>query len=407
MKGGGNRWTDFVRDFAKMNNTTYMCALSNPECKQEYRAKFGNPKKLSKKAEQQTMGENDPREIKKKQDEKKKLIKKKVISLAKKRDEVIQKAEQEKMAAEDIPAPAPTPAPSPVAPLSAVAKKRGRPAKYSNAEDARLAKIKNTIEASKRRQEAKRQAKAEAKREKQENITMKIEDIKPKRGRPKKGGAVVTPPPSPTNVPAPQAMAPRPPLAHLNAAIHIVQQPFRRDLYDRFTEIVAGRFDEYERTINMFFNQVPPNSMIRQAFDRNGRAYFDRYRVGGRSRVLMCGGMEDADLNRLALMGDDAGFEEAISTLSNPFASAKPTDEVNCPYCNKPFRYKGLSRHIAQVHGTDMPVNMRREPTPTSKRGISVRKEGRGMDMTPHLVNEINNYRGILHHLKKMLRFKN
>lgn len=40
LKGGmvgGNRWTDFVKDYAKKENTTYMCASSNPKTKEAYK----------------------------------------------------------------------------------------------------------------------------------------------------------------------------------------------------------------------------------------------------------------------------------------------------------------------------------------------------------------------------------
>lgn len=54
-----NKWVEFVRDFAKRNNVSYMCAVSKPECKAEYRAKYGNPKKLSQKKEREMMGAQD------------------------------------------------------------------------------------------------------------------------------------------------------------------------------------------------------------------------------------------------------------------------------------------------------------------------------------------------------------
>jgi hypothetical protein len=42
-----NRWTDFVKDFARRNDLTYGCAMSKPECKAEYKKKY--PKPLTKK----------------------------------------------------------------------------------------------------------------------------------------------------------------------------------------------------------------------------------------------------------------------------------------------------------------------------------------------------------------------
>jgi hypothetical protein len=171
MKGCGNQWTNFVSDFAKKKNISYMCAMSMPELKAEYRAKYGSSKKVSQKKERESMGQEDVKRV---------AHKKRVNSLAKLRDAKIaevakEKAENITMAIEDIDAPAP-----------ATKAKKGRPAKYATAEEARQAKIKNTIDASKRRQVAKRLAKAEAKAEKKEQEQMGKEDKK-KRGRPKKG----------------------------------------------------------------------------------------------------------------------------------------------------------------------------------------------------------------------------
>lgn len=45
-------WTDFVKEFAKREGTTYGCALSDPECSKEYRAmkaKMGPQPKVAKK----------------------------------------------------------------------------------------------------------------------------------------------------------------------------------------------------------------------------------------------------------------------------------------------------------------------------------------------------------------------
>jgi len=44
-KIGGNRWNDYVREFAKKNNTTYGCAISMPECKDGYKALYPKPVK--------------------------------------------------------------------------------------------------------------------------------------------------------------------------------------------------------------------------------------------------------------------------------------------------------------------------------------------------------------------------
>lgn len=54
-----NRWVDFIRKWAKDNDTTYSCALSNPKCKDAYRAKYGVRKGVPAKTERERMGLED------------------------------------------------------------------------------------------------------------------------------------------------------------------------------------------------------------------------------------------------------------------------------------------------------------------------------------------------------------
>jgi hypothetical protein len=54
-----NQWVSHVKQFAADNNLSYGCALSKPECKETYRAKYGVSKKLSKKDNIQKMGAED------------------------------------------------------------------------------------------------------------------------------------------------------------------------------------------------------------------------------------------------------------------------------------------------------------------------------------------------------------
>ena len=54
-----NRWVDHVKQFAADNNLSYGCALSKPECKETYRAKYGVSKKLTKKQNIEKMGAED------------------------------------------------------------------------------------------------------------------------------------------------------------------------------------------------------------------------------------------------------------------------------------------------------------------------------------------------------------
>jgi hypothetical protein len=111
-----NRWTNFVREWAVKNGLTYGCALSDPAMREEYKVKYGNRKRLTQTKEKEMMGQED----------------KDAIEL------VIEE----------------------VAPKKG---KKGRPAKYATAEEARQAKIKNTIEARKRKKQGQKELGLEAK----------------------------------------------------------------------------------------------------------------------------------------------------------------------------------------------------------------------------------------------------
>ena len=54
-----NRWIQHVKEYAIKHNISYGCAISTPDCKAEYQAKYGNRKKLSKKKEKELMGMED------------------------------------------------------------------------------------------------------------------------------------------------------------------------------------------------------------------------------------------------------------------------------------------------------------------------------------------------------------
>lgn len=140
-----NRWTNFVREWAVKNGLSYGCALSDPAMREEYKVKYGNRKRLTQTKEKEMMGQED----------------KDAIEL------VIEE----------------------VAPKKG---KKGRPAKYATAEEARQAKIKNTIEARKRKKQGQKELGLEAK----EAEMMGKEDIN--RARKK----VMRPPSSPPPISA-------------------------------------------------------------------------------------------------------------------------------------------------------------------------------------------------------------
>jgi hypothetical protein len=54
-----NKWVNWVKQFSKDNSLSYACALSTPACKEQYRAKYGLTKKLTKKQNIEMMGAED------------------------------------------------------------------------------------------------------------------------------------------------------------------------------------------------------------------------------------------------------------------------------------------------------------------------------------------------------------
>jgi hypothetical protein len=57
-----NRWVEHIRKFARENNKSYGCALSDPACKASYTPL---PKKPTQKSERASMGSNDVNQAKK------------------------------------------------------------------------------------------------------------------------------------------------------------------------------------------------------------------------------------------------------------------------------------------------------------------------------------------------------
>lgn len=172
LSGGGNKWTNHVRSFADKKGISYMCAMSDPACSAEYKgAKPSKVKKVQKspkeKKENITMSMEDKpaparkesfgdifesttpvegftspaiREVLRNKSPSKKSIDKQV-------------SDQQRMLAED----------KNVAVPDMKGKKAGRPKKYSNPEEARKAKIANTIKRAKERKVEKKESKIESK----------------------------------------------------------------------------------------------------------------------------------------------------------------------------------------------------------------------------------------------------
>jgi hypothetical protein len=167
LSGAGNSWTDHVRDFATKNNISYACALSSPQCSAQYvkPPKAVRAKKLTKKEKQENIkmtmedipapsrkegladifesatpieGFNNPAVRALLKDKGKEVVKRRIT-------------DQEGMRAEDINRALPKKTGKP-----------GRPSKYANAEEARKAKIDNTIRRAKERVGEKKDARLQA-----------------------------------------------------------------------------------------------------------------------------------------------------------------------------------------------------------------------------------------------------
>jgi hypothetical protein len=177
-------WTNYVKDFAKANNLTYGCALSDPACSAGYKKKFGNKKPLGKNKETESMTAEDTNRAGKTFKQEKDFKARKTAMKTKLNKLQVQKQLLETigMMAEDTNQFVPVqdlagnfvpqeqlqqikkkrgrPSNKQVAEENIVmdikeVKSRGRPRKYDTAEEARKAKIANTIAGAKRRKEAK------------------------------------------------------------------------------------------------------------------------------------------------------------------------------------------------------------------------------------------------------------
>ena len=54
-----NRWVDFIKNYASLNDLSYGCAITKPEAREAYRAKYGNRRNLPQYKERENMGMND------------------------------------------------------------------------------------------------------------------------------------------------------------------------------------------------------------------------------------------------------------------------------------------------------------------------------------------------------------
>ena len=105
------------------------------------------------------------------------------------------------------------------------------------------------------------------------------------------------------------------------------------------------------------------------------------------------GGMMREEMDKLIGFVDDPKDREIKKTIKegikSPYITAKQEDIVKCPYCKEYYKYKGLSRHIAQVH-PGLPVEYQKYVAP-SNRGLQpnrkqTKKEGKGMPTSKETV---------------------
>ena len=171
LSGGGNKWTDHVRAFATSKGVSYMCAMSDPQCSATYKGRKPKMTKEQKKEKKENItmsmedkpapargeslgdifesatpfeGSTPPRV---------RAVLKNKGSLNKTLEKKL--ADQQGMLAEDVNRAVPDTKGKPKG-------KAGRPAKYASAEEARQAKIANTIRRAKERVSEKKDTKLSA-----------------------------------------------------------------------------------------------------------------------------------------------------------------------------------------------------------------------------------------------------
>ena len=190
-----NRWTEFVKDWASKNNTTYGCALSKPDCKNAYHKKY--PKPLTKKQQKEreglergSMGQEDINRArpkpKKEAKEAFKMTAEDISSRKANKEWNKQAQENIRMSIEDVNVAKKPKKKKPVfiveeddeevveAPTTAG--KRGRKPKYATAEERKQAKREQTLASNKRMADMRKEYLQQAR----EQIAMGKEDKKGK-----------------------------------------------------------------------------------------------------------------------------------------------------------------------------------------------------------------------------------
>jgi len=137
-----NNWINFVKNYAQQHHLSYACALSQPACKDGYRAKYGVSKKVPQKMERERMGLEDinikpPPRRKPAQHSKEafKMATEDIRSRLMRENIPYPRHEQPQFHYEDI-----YPEEAPIAPP-----KKGRKPKYATAEERAIAKRQQTL----------------------------------------------------------------------------------------------------------------------------------------------------------------------------------------------------------------------------------------------------------------------
>jgi len=155
-----NNWINWVKSYAQQHHLSYACALSQPACKDGYRAKHGVSKKVPQKVERERMGLEDvnikPPQRRKPAQHSKEAFKMTAEDL---RMRPINE-EWNRMARE---------VPTAVQPI--VAPKKGRKPKYATAEEKATAKRQQTLASNLRKTR-------ERSGEKKEGKKMSLEDFR-------------------------------------------------------------------------------------------------------------------------------------------------------------------------------------------------------------------------------------
>lgn len=341
MIGGANRWTNFVREWADKHSISYGCALSKPEMREAYKAKYGNRKRLTQTKEKELMGQED-----KDAPEKPKPPKKRPnVRL------IIEEEEEEQP------------------------KKKGRPKKYATAEEARQAKIKNTIEARKRKKSGQKEVISEAK----EAEMMGKEDVNVSRKK------VMRPPSGP------------PPIS--SATVQAVKAKVASEIKGRGFNPLPEFAEQVEGAESGGGIEYLPDGCVLYTGGGIFGKKFDRFvkKTIGKKATKTIYKALDKTVKPLVNRGIDVGINALGAVQPELIPALQVGKKVLKGYIDRPTAYqenptKELVKDINPV-------------------GLAVDYAlGSGMEgghwtpqMRPHLERELRNYQNIVHHLGQHL----